>query len=62
LKEKLYRAFDAAFDRSQSPYANETNQLKAAKVAARIADAIVDVEARLDKRNEQKNGLRLPGK
>ena len=62
LKEKLYKAFDRAISASEY-YGNSLQvQGKQAIAAAELAKAIVQVETRIDERDEKRNGLRLPGK
>ena len=62
LKDKLYKAFDRAITASENHYYSIEVQAKQAVAAAEIAKAIAAVETRLDDREQQKNGLRLPGK
>lgn len=62
LKEKLYRAFDRAIEKSENWNVGEGAQANNAKAAASLAQAIVAVEARLEERDQGKSGLKLPGK
>lgn len=62
LKEQLYRAFDRAIGRSEYYGTDDPVRAKSEVAAAELAKAIVAVETRLDERNGEKNGIRLPGK
>ncbi|MEZ0223687.1 MAG: hypothetical protein ACAH83_03975 [Alphaproteobacteria bacterium] len=62
LKEKLYKAFDRAITRSEHYGTADPIRAKSEIAAAELAKAIVLVETRLDERNQEKNGIKLPGK
>ncbi|TAL27590.1 MAG: hypothetical protein EPN97_17140 [Alphaproteobacteria bacterium] len=62
LREKLYKAFDRAIARSEYYATDEDVQAQSENAAAALAKAIVAVETRLDARNQDKNGIKLPGK
>lgn len=61
LKETLEEAFERAVDRATA-YRTSAIGPEYMKAAAELAKAIVAVEDKIDQRNAEKNGLRLPGK
>lgn len=62
LKTRLYQMFDIAADRASSYQSSESTRNASLKATAELGKAIVDVETRLDERNIDKTGPRLPGK
>jgi hypothetical protein len=62
LKEKLYKAFDRAIGRAEHYNTDDPVRAKSDVAAAELAKAIVIVETRLDERNQEKSGIKLPGK
>jgi len=62
LKDRLYKLFDKAAERAESYTSSENTRNASFKATADIAKAIVAVETRLDERNTDKTGPRLPGK
>jgi hypothetical protein len=61
LKDKLYSAFDLAYNRATSSYESDGTRNASFRAVGTIAQAIVEVETRIDEREKQ-SGLRLPGK
>lgn len=61
LRDQLADAFDTAVDYG-TRYSTSQIGPENLKAAAELAKAIVAVEDKIDQRNADKNGLRLPGK
>lgn len=61
LREQLAEAFDKAVYNGNN-YRGSAIGPEHMKAAAELAKAIVKVEDKIDQRNAEKNGLRLPGK
>ncbi|MBI1216698.1 MAG: hypothetical protein GC185_12880 [Alphaproteobacteria bacterium] len=62
LKDKLYKAFDDAIERSDNWGNSGETRAQNLIAAGRIAESITKVEERIDARNEAQNGMKLPGK
>ena len=62
LREELVDAFDTAVSYGKRYAGSSALGPEHLKAAAQIAQAIVTVDDKIDRRLEEKNGLRLPGK
>ena len=62
LKDKLYKAFDDSITRADSYHSSDEARTGGLRNAAELAKAIVVVETRIDERNAEKSGMKLPGK
>lgn len=61
IREKLETAFNAAVTYGTAYYGSAIGP-EHMKAAAELAKAIVAVDDKIDRRNEDKGGMRLPGK
>lgn len=61
IREKLETAFNAAVTYGAAYYSSTLGP-ENLKAAAELAKAIVAVDDKIDRRNEDKSGMKLPGK